>query len=87
MSEIKYLNVRFTDDSVYSNTESETENETEEEQTKKEEQPIMARAVPQKTPTPEPSPVPSIHNSQVTLNFTTDGEQSNYKISYSHAKF
>jgi hypothetical protein len=84
-NEIKYLNVRFEDD-YYSDMEPEPEPEPEpeeqEDDTKNEVKPL-GRGAP-KTPTPSIKSPESIHNSQVTLNVTSDGEMSNYFKFYSY---
>lgn len=74
MSKVDYLTVRYEgddDDDYYSN--SDPQKEQEQDDIIKEDQPI-ARAAPNKTPTPSPKTPESIHNSQVTLNVTSDGE-------------
>ena len=78
MSEIKYLSVRFEGDNDDSYSNSDTEPEPEPEPIKEEQ--FMTRGAPHKTPTPSPKTPESIHNSQVTLNVTSDGEISNYII-------
>ena len=75
MASFSYLNVRYEGDEEDYFHDREEEEEEEEEIEKKEVQAM--RAAPKKTPTPvpiTPTPEPSVHNSQITLNITSDGD-------------